>query len=66
MGRNTEATAQKILDDYAAAVADGSAEPKKRRFGDASVEVKRAVGENLDFTGAPPQSRCHGNDGPKL
>ena len=88
MGRNSEETAQKILEDYAEQEADGTAAsaqdlplpvierslltdcsrfqtPKKRLFADASEEVKRAVGESLDFTGAPPQSRCRGTS-PKL
>ena len=57
MGRNTEETAQKILTDYAAAEADGTAQPKRRRFVDASSEVQKIIGNRLDFEGAPPESR---------
>ena len=61
MGRNTEASAAKILADHAVAEANGTAPKMQRRFADAPAAIRRAVGENLDFNGAPPQSRVFGD-----
>ena len=60
LGRMDEEGAQKVLADYADAEAKGTAKPKVRIFADASAEVKRIVGDNFDFDGAPPQSRFYG------
>jgi hypothetical protein len=32
-------------------------QPKERSFANASAAVRKCVGDNLDFAGAPPQSR---------
>ncbi len=60
LGRLGEEGAQKVLADYAEAEANGTAKPKLRIFADASPEVKKIVGDNFDFEGAPPQSRFYG------
>lgn len=60
LGRLGEEGAQKVLADYAAAEAEGTANPKLRCFEDASPEVQRIVGDRFDFEGAPPPSRAHG------
>ncbi len=60
LGRLGEAGAQKVLADYAEAEANGTAKPKVRNFADASLEVRKIVGDNFDFEGAPPQSRFYG------
>ena len=66
MGRTGEKGAQKILEDYAAAEADGTAREKIRNFAEASPEVRRIVGDNFDFSGAPPQSRIFMDAPPRL
>ena len=60
LGRLGEEGAQKVLADYAKAEANGTAKPKIRSFANASPEVKKIVGDNFDFEGAPPQSRFYG------
>lgn len=60
LGRLGEEGAQKVLADYAEAQAKGVAKPKIRTFDEANPEVKKIVGDNFDFDGAPPQSRVYG------
>ena len=66
MGRVGEAGAQQILADHAAEEEEGTARPRLRRFADASPEVRRVIGENFDFSGAPPESRSREESGPAL
>eukprot|EP01043_Picozoa_sp_COSAG02_P023877 COSAG02_NODE_1288_length_13447_cov_17.387549_4_plen_105_part_00 len=37
---------------------EDKAMPKERRFAEASPLVKKCIGDNFDFSGASPQSRC--------
>ena len=67
MGRVGEAGAQQILADHAAEEEEeGTARPRLRRFADASPEVRRVIGEDFDFEGAPPESRSREASGPAL
>ena len=66
MGRVGEAGAQQILADHAAEEEEGTARPRLRKFTEASPEVRRVIGEDFDFEGAPPESRSREASGPAL
>jgi hypothetical protein len=44
-------------DDPDGFLAQRQARPKRRDFATSPSEIRRLVGENFDFSGAPPQSR---------